>query len=230
MLAARHIAHEAPPTVETLAVTVRECRRAGLSAARPFQDLRLRLKPTISGSLRDFRRRGTLESADLRSVADLALLIAIDSYDPAKGPFAPWARRHIRSRLRDVVISQSQDVHKSHGAFRAKVVLIDAARRPVMVSLEELARSAVTPDPFDAVLLEQCLTHLTDLEREVIHGLFGREQSLRQLAGELGMSRQQVAKVRDRALARLRALMAGHEPETVPPVTSRPHQKGAGTP
>ena len=99
-------------------------------------------------------------------------------------------------------------------------------------ALGELLADPLAEDEYAAVVdaaasaeLGALLSGLSDRERAVVrarHGLDGPERSLRELAGELGVSAERVRQLEARALGKLRAA-AGVD--TAP---ARPSREGAG--
>lgn len=165
-----------------------------------------------------YRGRG-VPMEDLVTEGNLALLKAAERYDGERGVrFVGYASRWVRQAMLDAVARATWKGEASPPSPRAP-------RRPTFLSLdgpsrgdgsalaERLAAPGTEGDrPLQAravrEALETGLALLPGREERVLRLYFGLDdspsRSLAEIAGELGVSRERVRQLKDRALARLR--------------------------
>lgn len=143
---------------------------------------------------------GPLEMADLMQTARIGLEKARRAFDPARGPFGLFAAVIVRQHLRVVV--------RGAGPVRAPAIAL--AQRAADPSDTPAAAPASTPAALPAALT-RALEALPARDAWVVRQryLAGRTQA--SVAAEIGVTRQRVAALEARGLARLRAVMADAE-------------------
>jgi RNA polymerase sigma-70 factor (ECF subfamily) len=123
----------------------------------------------------------------------LAVHVARHTYDPER-PFAPWFYAIVRSRL------------------------VDAVRRHRRVALHEYAGDEVPEPRNDAVApraeldvdaIRRALAVLPTRQREVIEALKFRDESVREIAGRLGLTESAVKVTAHRGYKALKRLLGG---------------------
>ena len=183
-------------------------------------DLMEEAKGVVERMARRYAGRG-VSVVDLEGEGYLALLEAAHSYDPARGPFAAFASPVVRQRMERVaetmggIYSVPRGVAAEAERRRSRALSVDAplGGREGMTLLDFVAgadggdAAAALPGDAQALLLQ-----LEGRERAVIEGLFGigRERlSMAALGEELGLKRERVRQVRDKALRKLAKLARG---------------------
>jgi len=123
----------------------------------------------------------------------LTVHLARHTYDSAR-PFAPWFYAIVRSRLVDAIRQQRRV----------------SGREIVDPDLPEPA-SPVTAarDDVDVEAIQRALTALPPRQRDVIEGLKYRDESVREIAGRLGLTESAVKVTAHRGYRALRRLLGG---------------------
>lgn len=138
----------------------------------------LRLVPAIASSY-----SGRMPFMDLVQEGNVGLVRAADSYDPAHGTFAAYAHRWVR---RSIV-------------------------RAVAAAEQASPASQAGPTPEQTMLrrrIRQAVAHLDSVEARVLEMRFGlldgTTRTLDEIGRRLGVTKEHVAQILERALARLR--------------------------
>ncbi|GAB2481771.1 hypothetical protein GCM10027063_24840 [Promicromonospora xylanilytica] len=142
----------------------------------------LRLVPAVAGSY-----SGRLPFMDLVQEGNVGLVRAADSYDPAHGTFAAYATRWVRrSIVRAVAAAEHAETASQSGPTPEQTML----RRRV----------------------RQALRHLDAVEARVLEMRFGlldgTTRTLDEIGRRLGVTKEHVAQILERALARLRDVVS----------------------
>lgn len=162
---------------------------------------------------RKYPRLG-LDRDDLAGWGRWALLLAAGRYDPAVGPFTPYARRYVEMTIRHEVVRAARrwgansEWLASHGSeFEDLVATGDG---PAAIEREDM--------------VGWLLGHLSPREVEIIErrrGLNGRpSETLVRAAASMGMSDRHLLTLELAAMEKLRAAMAGVAPAS-PPITPK---------
>jgi len=130
---------------------------------------------------------------DVVQDALLALHAARHTYDPAR-PFAPWFYAIVSNRMVDVVRRERR--------VSARELHVDALP-------ERAAADARGRDELDVDAIHAALASLPARQREVIEGLKYRDQSVREVAGRMGMTESAVKVTAHRGYRALRRLLGG---------------------
>ena len=124
----------------------------------------------------------------------LTVHLARHSYDATR-PFAPWFYAIVKSRLVDAIRHQRRVAAREV----AEPELVEPAAAPV----------ANAADDIDVGAIRRALGTLPERQREVITGLKYRDESVREIAGRLGMSESAVKVTAHRGYKALRRLLGG---------------------
>jgi len=171
--------------------------------------------------------RGSDAWEDLLGEALLALVKAVDRFDPTRGtPFVPYLIRTIRFALREYLRRQDWLPRAARAAVRAD----PAAPVYRLVSLEgalagEISgRAAIeavpdpAPDPFTQLAAGRAARYarmlargLTGRERRIVRARYWEDADWRTIAAAVKLSESQVLKIHAAALARCRALALREE-------------------
>jgi RNA polymerase primary sigma factor len=171
-----------------IAVRLRDC------LARVFLKLAVSLiGPFIS------RRHGFDE---LFSEASLALLRAVEKFDPDRGfRFSTYATPAVRRQLERFVMNQHKDCQ-----LVLRTPHLDTVLAPPRRSASDDRQRAVAVEALD-----EMLARLDAREQSILRARFGLEagsdtQSLQEVAGQLGVCRERVRQLEARAIEKLRAM------------------------
>jgi len=156
---------------------------------------------------------------DLVAEGRVGLVAAARKFDPTPGvPFGTYAFNHIRSRIRNAIASKSQTIRRPWarpGHAECPVI-------PVC-SLEAFPEDAFPTDEWQAVrdieqaldepkiesLIEQALATLTNREAFVVAHSFGLEaprSGYQSIGTTLGLTRERVRQIREKAIRKLKKL------------------------
>lgn len=142
----------------------------------------LRLVPAIASSY-----SGRLPFMDLVQEGNVGLVRAADSYDPAHGTFAAYAHRWVR---RSIVRAVAAAEHAAHADQNGPTPEQTMLRRRV----------------------RQALRHLDAVEARVLEMRFGlldgTTRTLDEIGRRLGVTKERVVQILERALARLRDVVS----------------------
>jgi RNA polymerase sigma-B factor len=160
--------------------------------------------PLVRALARRFAWRGE-PLDDLVQAGCIGLIHAVDRYDPARGPFEPYAVPTINGEIR------------RHLRDRAAVVRVPADAA-VAVRIEPLAEDDGPPaDPIagviDRVAIAAALRTLPLHERRIVLLSFYGERTQRHIADDVGLSQIHVSRLLRRGLDRMRRAL-----EEGPPV------------
>ncbi len=192
-------------------------RRFGDLAAR--EELTERFLPLAKSVARRYER-GSEPLDDLIQVASLALVKAIDRFDPDRGDsFSSYAVPTILGELKRHFRDQGWALHVPRG-MQERVLKINGA----MTRLGAQNGSSPTPGeiaadlglPVEEVLesttVGKAFKSLPKRERKILYGRFVEELTQRQVAEQLGVSQMHVSRLQRRALDRLRMIAEGVPP------------------
>ena len=153
---------------------------------------------TLVGVARQFVRRRAGAAVpwvdDVVQDTLLALHAARHTYDPAR-PFAPWFYAIVSNRMVDVVRRERR--------VSAREVHVD------VLPERGAAADAGGRDDLDVDAIHAALASLPARQREVIDGLKYRDQSVREVAGRMGMTESAVKVTAHRGYRALRRLLGG---------------------
>jgi RNA polymerase sigma-70 factor (ECF subfamily) len=153
---------------------------------------------TLTAVTRQFAR-GKLGSVawidDVVQETLLALHGARHTYDPRR-PFAPWFYAIASSRLIDVLRRERRVTSREVGAD---------------VLPENAAAAASGRDAIDVEAIRSAVQSLPPRQRDVIERLKFKDESVREVAGELKMSESAVKVTAHRGYQRLKRLLRGDE-------------------
>ncbi|MCK6527672.1 sigma-70 family RNA polymerase sigma factor [Myxococcota bacterium] len=163
---------------------------------------------------RDRARPCGLAHDDLVQEGNLGLLRALDTWDPAAGTLATYARHWIRVYV-DRAIDRSRGAVRRPPGRRSADASLDAMDPDGEVLAEVLSDGSAGPEAEVAAgqerdVLGQVLgceiASLTPRERHVVtrRHLDDEKRTLRELAGELGCTPERVRQIEARALRKLR--------------------------
>jgi RNA polymerase sigma-B factor len=169
--------------------------------------------PLANSLSRRFRPSGEAHD-DLRQVAALAVVRAVDRRDPSRPATLPaYVARCVEGELRRHLRDASATVRIPRAADRRTAAAV-TARSPL--ALEE---RDVPPDPYDApeaildrVVVARAARRLDARERRVVLLHFFLDRTQTQIAAELGISQPHVSRLLGDALAKMRRDMAGFDP------------------
>lgn len=180
----------------------REVARAAAGDQRSLAHLLIRYAPLIKGAVRS--RRFAFLGEDAQQVAQIYFMDAVETYDAARGHFAPYARLRVYGGLSDFARAElrrrSREVHIEEKPGEA-----DPWERIY------LAAGEAHEDEYSRVELKEALgramMELDERERHVIAEIFFRDRKARDVAEELGISPQLISHIKSRALKKLRAAL-----------------------
>lgn len=158
--------------------------RAGSQAARDA--LCAAMLPLVRGLARRYEGPA-LSRADLVQEGHVALLLALDAYDPARGRLAPYAWTAVRNSMRGALEAERGRQQPWESGVDDDTPADAAERR------ERAARAHAL---------------LTDYERGVLE-LRARGRSWREVAASLGISAVSARQIGSRARRKLREILAG---------------------
>jgi len=181
----------------------REVARAAGGDQMALAQLLIRYQPLIQGATH--ARRFAFLGEDAHQAAQLYFMDAVETYDPARGHFAPYARLRVYGGLSDFARAE-----------------LRRRRREVQVRPEP-----GEADPWERIFLEagrceegeyeraelwevlgRAMMGLEERERHVLAEIFFRDRRACEVARELGMSPQLVSYVKSRALKKLREALS----------------------
>jgi len=143
---------------------------------------------------------------DLTSVGNIALIKAVDQYDPLRCTLLAYARPVIEREMRDAIVCYGRKNIAGLAHRRADPIHYEQAEEvaDTAASPEELAGASELSD-----LLNRALSQLTAREHMIIRRRYfaARECSQRELADEMGVSRQLVSAVEVGALEKMKAVL-----------------------
>ena len=170
-----------------------------------------RYEPMVVHVVRRVRLPCRCERADIAQEARIALLGAIRAWQPARGPFAPFAVRCVRTKTATAL--STARTHKHQVLSRASSLDYSPPGPVTSSPLDDLTSrmpAGVHGDPLSLLLIREQLASvraawpaLTANERTVLSGVLNGK-SHRQLAAELPCT----AKTVGRALRRARRKLA----------------------
>jgi RNA polymerase sigma factor (sigma-70 family) len=177
-------------------------------AVRPRQERNdlvvghLGLARQLAGQWARRGRAGPAQADDLLQAACLGLLRAAELWEPGRGaPFAPyavcWVRRSLRAHCH-----ADRLIRVPAGAAAPQAV-------PLAHCPDPRAPAGPTADAEAAEALRAAVARLAPPERRVLRGLYWQGLSWADLAAQMEVSKAYLAILRNRALARLRAILGG---------------------
>lgn len=149
------------------------------------------------------------EQDDARSDAYCGLLRAAQGWDSTVTPFKHWARHNIRKSVRRGVLCRAE--HRGREVSLTDLGVYDkpgetGAPKSPYADPPELGFA----DPADRVALDEMLSHLKPLEREIVEAAYLRGLSVAEASKLVGVAPQRGSEIIRKSLARLRKL-AGEE-------------------
>ena len=160
------------------------------------QIIRANLRLVVSIARRFVGRYG--DFAELISIGNLALIRAVDKFDFARGcGFSTYATWSIRNEFRSV-------------RRERRLVLTDTATLPDTVDMRDDPGEQQLAQDRRERIVAYLLGRLDERERRILVGRFGiggaRQETLGQLGGELGISKERVPQIEVQARNRLRRI------------------------
>lgn len=170
----------------------------------------------------------SISAEDLAQEANFGLMRAAETFEPAKGKFSTyavcWIRHHVgrylQNNLRTVRIpthEQAKGKALKHPRYTQPLYIKRSVAKSSSddeICVVDLMTDRLEPAPgadtaFDKrqaaqVLRGDLVEHLTPRERFVIKGLFWEDKTLQQVGDTLGLSRERVRQIKNRALVTLR--------------------------
>lgn len=154
-----------------------------------------------------------LEPGDVYGAAVLALCEAARRYDPARGPFPPWANLMIHGAVARLPARSALVRPRAKGAGRNRPARVEtAAEQP----LGRLACHLDTDRICDALDVRDALGRMPERWAHVLRQVYVHGRTARDVGAELGVSRARAGQLVERARECLADLLAGR------PVTFRP--------
>jgi RNA polymerase sigma factor (sigma-70 family) len=153
------------------------------------------------------------ELADLLQTGRIALVDAVQEYDPARGSFATFAlvkmksAAHHYARAGRYIVRDGGPARASKDAQRLAVCLDS----PIGDGGETLGDRLVAPapDPMIAVDVESLVARLPRREREVLRRHYtGEGETLQQIGSSIGLSKERVRQIENDGIAMLRRRVA----------------------
>ena len=172
-------------------------RTAAVTVKQRIVRANLRLVVAVA---RRYRGRAD-ELAELVSIGNLALIRAVDKFDFARGhKFSTYATWVIRN---DLVRAIRKDGRlRERPALERRAVYMDTVDTRADPGEQRSARDGREE------VMARLLGQLDERERRVLVGRFGigggREETLRQIGAELGISKERVRQIESRARGKLR--------------------------
>lgn len=170
---------------------------------------------------RDFQHQG-LSHDDLVSEGNIGLMKAARHYDATRGRFASYAAAHIRRAIKRAIEreqaesgGQQQSKMTAQQAAKTNLRSLDAplGNQPQVTLLQVLADDAATPADgrtYSATQqehAERALASLQGREAQVVAAYYGIGQeplTMAEIAADMGLKRERVRQIRDRAVRRMR--------------------------
>jgi len=138
-----------------------------------------------------------LDADDLAQETARIFLEAVRRAPPMTGTaFTAYLSRHLSNQLRSFLRAERRR--------RSRQVLAD---EPTLERTLQRRQSSRPPDSPPGRQIARALERLSPRQRAVIAGLYFRDLRTREVASELGLSRQEVNALHRRALATLRAVL-----------------------
>ncbi len=163
-----------------------------------------------------------LEFDDLVQDGCVGLLRALERFDPKRGPFEPYARRHIRGAIFDVLRERFQWERRRRPGKRCKScdhLTVDAGgglhcraaacsqqTRYLETPIDDVlvVIHSEFPDHFFSAWLKAALAGLGPREKVVICEYYLHDRDWHEIAGILGLSERHVRAIHQAGLRRLR--------------------------
>jgi len=179
-------------------------RLQGESRAVKDQIVRASLRLVVS--IARNRARTGRDFLDLVSDGNLTLILAVEKFDVSRGfKFSTYATCAI---IRNLSRTTGEEIGRRRRFVTGHQELFDAVADDVN---DDHAREARRHGDQEAV--RKMLDRLSDRERKVIVGRFGlgevRQQTLRELSEELGITKERVLQIEGRAREKLREFAQG---------------------
>lgn len=206
------IGHEAPLSAEEETKLWHRKDNGDERAMGRLVEAHLRLVVSVAAKMQG---RG-LSMDDLVSEGNIGLLKAVLKYDKGRGvPFAPFAVPYIRQQMERALKAEEQQTSVESGRSASSIRSVDA---PVSansnVSLlsvladgnSVLADSRVYSSAGEEAA-ERALRCLQGREAQVVQAYFGIGQehlTMAEIAADMGLKRERVRQIRDRAVRRMR--------------------------
>jgi RNA polymerase sigma factor (sigma-70 family) len=173
-----------------------------------------RCKPCISQVAAKFGYDERIDPKDLAQEGWVGVVLAWEKFDPERGVgFPTFAWYYIYSRIQDwffatrCAITGPRD-NRCRRKYEVAVVPLDGLTDSEGRGYHEIVPA---PEPeagwvsMGAVkVLHQALKKLPERERRIIYGRFWQERTLDDLGQELGMTKERVRQLQNKALTRLR--------------------------
>lgn len=175
---------------------------------------------------------------DLYQEAILCIVKCTSGFDPSRGfKFSTYAARSIHNRLRDFVRQETSSGmitasvgQRYHKKSKLDQFRIDCAMKPMGRVLTDHAFGSgndrdepgvdavpVTPSfafrSDTALAIHKTLDRLPEVWATILRGRFFHEMTLEEIGCELGMSRERVRQLEEKALAAMRMLLEGKRPD-----------------
>lgn len=162
--------------------------------------------PLVDRVARGMARRmpANVEFEDLAAAGAIGLLAAIERYDPARGPFNPYAAAYIRGGILD----QLREMDWAARGARSKGAAVpEMLATPWDVQGVDVADHRAEP-PGERLARRDALAFATrdliPLHRAILEGRFLRGWTIRRIAAEVGRSQGRVCQLLPQILARAR--------------------------
>ena len=172
-------------------------RRAQQGEERAYAELLVLLTARARSYVRVRTRAPVAWIDDVVQEALMAIHDARHTYD-AQRPFAPWFYASLHYRFVDMVRRETR--------VQQREVVVDVWPEPAR---EPAPGPAPEEPPVDLDLVMHALATLPPRQREIVEGLKLRDESVRDLAGRLGMSIGAVKVTAHRGYRTLRRLLGG---------------------
>ncbi|MCL5025951.1 MAG: sigma-70 family RNA polymerase sigma factor [Chloroflexi bacterium] len=177
-------------------IEVPVCRSDGSTDALPLEDLLSRYEPLVLRVAASFRvqvRAGVVDEDDLRQEARAQMIGLLREYQPRlNSNLEAYLHTKLRWRIANYLRAERR-------RNRLAVPLNEDTMQHPAVELETRLHAGL-----EHPRLGNALRRLSPRQRAVIARFYGHEQSVRQIAGALGVTPQAVTALRRRAEAALR--------------------------
>lgn len=154
-----------------------------------FEEMFEKLQPMITAHMRKLNIYKNFEQ--FRQVANIAIWLAWERYDPQKGDFEPYASKSIRGALLD-------ELKKSIQYEELQIPTEDSQLQMYLDSME---------DERNINILEQLTEEINGIEKKILRAYYFEGNTHKEIANELNMSTAALQKKKSRLLKRLRKVL-----------------------